>query len=385
MNKHKNYYENVIDKYKDIKSSKYPYLTVFLDLKKDAVNYKRVKIFVKDLFKDIKEGKYEFKSELTKKELNRFLEKYESELLKWIEDNYKHSKTGAIVILGGDNEEFNVIEISHSVPFQYFVKDKPEIWFLTSLLEKEEPTLVLFVDSRGTKVYTSVLGELEKREDIENESWPLIDMKKRVDTSDKDLLHGVYVRYVKELINKIKELQNKNKFGRILIYTNPKLEALFREELPDGLKDIVFVFNRSLNNSNIVTISDYVLHDILEVEKIQDKKELENALNKIGVSDLKEAVGGIDDVIKYLNAKAIYKLFIDYDFDFPKLYKDEATNMLALSKNDLSFSENISEVEDVVNELVLTAFNQGAKINFVENSDELKNVGGVLGLTRFKI
>lgn len=164
-------YEGIVNKYKNKKANDYPYLTIYLNLKKDPENYKKTGIFVENVFKDIKNGNFTLDKEYTNKEkfIIRRLEEYKNEVLAWLEANYKYSKNGAVLILGGDEDAFEIIEVNEFLPAAYFLKELPELSYLIASLEEKKPTLAFLSDARDTKVYLSAFGEVREITDLENE------------------------------------------------------------------------------------------------------------------------------------------------------------------------------------------------------------------------
>lgn len=280
-------------------------------------------------------------------------------------------------LIGGDEDTFEVLEFSSPTPSIYFIGNKPALSILAYQIENLEPALVLLVDSRETRTFISILEDVEEVVDIKDKHWPLIESKSRMDTEDKDLLHGVYSRYVSDIVKKLSEIQSKLHFSKVLIYAPEKIASLFREKL-SGKKNI-FVFTKNLLKANKNSIKDTVVKDVMELEKEQDKEELNELLSQIGKADYKRGVAGIDAVLEHLNAGAVQKLFIDEDFAFPPVYKNEETGLLNLT-ND----EEGKEILDIVNEIVLAAIRQKGSVNFVSGNDELSKIG-LAALVRFKV
>ncbi len=378
MIKMQEYYKDILEKYKNKESESFPFLTVYLDLRKTADNYEKARIFVKDIFKKIKNEDFNLDKEYQKdkKEIAKALLKYEEELLAWLENNFRSSKNGVVFILGGYEDLFEAIELPLATPFVYFIESKPNLAILAHNIEQLEPSLILLVDSREARTFVSFLGDIEEVFDVKDEHWPLIESKLRMDTEDKDILHGVYSRYVNDIIEKLKAYLAKVDFGKVLIYAPEKLAALFREKLADDKK--FFIFAKNLTKSSDRVIKDTILADLQEIENKQDEQELKEALSMLGDSENKKAVSGIKEVLEHLNAGAVQKLFIDESFAFPPVFKNPETGLLGLDN-----IESAEQIVDLVNELVIAAIKQKASVNFVKEGalDDY----GVLAVVRFKV
>ncbi len=379
VTKMEEYYKHILGEFKDKEAKSFPFVTLYINLRKTPGNYDKARIFVKDFFKKLKEGEISFDGVYgveDRKIVRRLLE-YENEILSWLEANYRESKNGVMFLFGGDEDSFEVLEFSSPTPSIYFVGNKPALSILAYQIENLEPSLVFLVDSRETRTLISVLEDVEEVFDVKDEHWPLIEAKARMDTEDKDILHGVYSRYVSDIAEKIKGIQDKLHFAKILIYAPEKLASLFREKLA-GKKNI-FVFTKNLLKANKNHIKDTVVRDVAEIERKQDEEELKELLSQIGEADYKRGVAGIDAVLEHLNAGAVQKLFIDEDFAFPSIYKNEETGLLNLMNDDGG-----KEVLDIVNEIVLATIRQKGSVNFVSGNDEFSKMG-IAALVRFKV
>lgn len=199
-----------------------------------------------------------------------------------------------------------------------------------------------------------------------------------MDTLDKDITHSLFARYVNEVYEKILNIEAETNLERIILYTTEKLAPLFKEKLIEKSKLPVFIQVNNIVNANYNTIKETILKDIDEIEREIAGKELDEALSQIGVSDYKKGVAGLSEVIEHINARAVYKLFINPNCEFAPIYKDE---------NGLIYLEEGEERRksiDSFSEIVFSAMAQKAQIKCTDD-ERLKEHDCLLALVRFKV
>jgi len=339
-------------------------------------NEKRARITVKDFFKKI------IWENEDNKDLVEKLKKYEEEVLEYLDTAWKYIKNGLVFFIGSEHDHFEVVELPRPVKSRIYFEKQAVVKPLLAYLDEFKKYLAVVMDKRRARVFVQYMGEIKEISDVVDNFWDQIEEKIHKDGKDED---GVITRYINKLSEHIMKLKEKIGFDRIVVFAPEKLKHLIEKESHDDFaRDIVKVIPGIYTKLNINDIKNKVIEVGTEIEREEEQKDLEEILENLGNSDYKKGVSGLKNVLDHLNAKAVWKLILDEDKEYPG-YIGKDSKMLYLNKEDATIDEELIEVSDLTNDMLEAAIDQDAKINLLKNNETLNKLDSAAAMVRFKI
>jgi len=250
---------------------------------------------------------------------------------------------------------------------------------LEELLDEYERYCVVVLDKEKAKVFTVFLGELVDITGVFNEfpgkhaqgGWS----QKRFQGHVEDHLQ----RHLKEVATRTYEMWQKDNYDRLIIAGSKEVLPKLEEALHNDLKKrLAGQFQTELFKSD-----EHFLQESLKVaekiEREQEEKIVKELANNLGEGN--KAVSGVQDVVQAVNDKKVMKLVVSEGFTQSGYYC-EADGLLSLEDN-CDCGKKLGKVDDLVDELVQQAIAQGAKVEFVKDSQELRDLGEVGAVLRY--
>ena len=371
-----------------------PVISIYLDTSKthpDSLAIARGQL--KDMFQEIK-NREDVKND---KILSKMVQSYEEEALEWLEWSFRHLKNGVVMFLGGDDDMWEIIELPRPVKNRYYFEKQAIVKPLLAYIDEYKKFLVLNMDKRQAQVYIQYMGDIRPVEEIIDTFWEFWGTKDKYGWfprdygsgggywENADAEEGVLRRYVNKLGNELVHLKEKLWYDRLVVFVPEKMKHIVEEELQRDLKDIlakVVTWNYTKANKN--QLREMVIEIEEELERLEENEKIDEIYNNLGVSEYKKWVAGLKLVLDHINAKAVWYLLIDEDMEFPG-YIGKDTGMLYTSEDEKVTDEELIKISDLTNDIIEKAIDQDAKVNFVKDSEKLKQMGGIAAMVRFKI
>ncbi len=254
---------------------------------------------------------------------------------------------------------------------------------LAKLRDDYEDYAILLMDSQQAKLF-SVRSNVMKVED--SDSIDLMNKHKKGGMSQmrfNRLRRGAIQSFVSEVVEDIQELEDLANLRGIVLAGPGEVKKVLYEGLPQDLqKKIIGVEDISM---------DTPLGDLLEVgEKAaqQDEREKERA-NVETLRDYimkgRNAAYGANKVKAALNEGRVNILLLTRNASIPGWICERCQNIRerVAPPDECPFCGGPTSGVDVVEELYELAQRTGAEVDFVEDSDFLRSIGGIGALLRY--
>ena len=348
-----------------------------------------------------------------KNELNEIVQKYEAEssegqsvtkdverIFNFIENDVEPSANGiAIFACFGADEFFETAQIIPSFPNnRVFDFERPHLFPLIRTMEQNPPFMVLWSDTNKAEIYVfggedSMDAETESDtqvEEIENivtrrskaGGWSQARFQRRIE--------NFHLQHAKETVETVEKLMRETKIHKLILSGD---EAVIMPHLlPQLSKEVEEKVIGHLNLSQYST-EDEIYQAAIELFRTNDAKDDEEAVERaIGASKAAAGMGvtGIENTLTALLNGQVEEMIISASFDVinyspkkvKKVLKAYAPGDDSLSIDDLP---NAREPRQIADELLIQALNTSAKVRFIEESDLLKQVGGVAAVLRYSM
>jgi peptide subunit release factor 1 (eRF1) len=319
-----------------------------------------------------------------KKEVSETLEKVKA----YINDKFRSDSTSTIVIFSsGDGlwEEFRMPIIMRS---KIIVDPKPCTQNIRSLINNSKRYGVLLLNREKAQIYSIYLGEVNQYlaafiSDVPSKvnfrSQAAFREKKILGRLEEKLNH-----FFKQVNDKAMELFKEKKFDYLILAGRREIIPKFTNYLHSYLQSKCIGNIDAEPDSNISLIEEKA-KEVIDRFDIKSKNDLVDRLldeynpNRIGVL-------GIDAVVKYLLIEQIKILIYDRQFTH-KGYLCSKCHYITIEQKDRCpyCNGDMTFYNDIVDEIVEGALDQGCEIVDIEGNKRLTEAGSIGAVLRYKL
>jgi len=319
-----------------------------------------------------------------KKEVSETLEKVKA----YINDKFRSDSTSTIVIFSsGDGlwEEFRMPIIMRS---KIIVDPKPCTQNIRSLINNSKRYGVLLLNREKAQIYSIYLGEVNQYlaafiSDVPSKvnfrSQAAFREKKILGRLEEKLNH-----FFKQVNDKAMELFKEKKFDYLILAGRREIIPKFTNYLHSYLQSKCIGNIDAEPDSNISLIEEKA-KEVIDRFDIKSKNDLVGRLldeynpNRIGVL-------GIDAVVKYLLIEQIKILIYDRQFTH-KGYLCSKCHYITIEQKDRCpyCNGDMTFYNDIVDEIVEGALDQGCEIVDIEGNKRLTEAGSIGAVLRYKL
>lgn len=272
--------------------------------------------------------------------------------------------------------------MEHSLGDIIRVDSSPYIKPIAEFLDEYENFAVVVADNKKAKIYLVSAGVEEDASQVAGNvknhvkvgGWSQQRYERRRDKQLK--------RYAREIVEKLNDLNKREKFRRIILVGSAETVNEIKNELPQHLeKQLV-----GEKDVDVKKDDDYINQEIFQLFFREERESEKDLWEKIKDSYFKNELGvlGVEDVLKAAEQGRVEIALVDRD---KKLSGVRCRDCEKLSPGKLEEcpvcgSASVFEV-DLANELVELLTKTGAEVDFTEGIDELKKAGSVAALLRY--
>jgi peptide subunit release factor 1 (eRF1) len=318
----------------------------------------------------------------------------------FVENEVEPSAQGlAIFACFGAEEFFETAQLE--IPFpnnNLFTFERAHIFPLYRAIEQNPRYLALWADTSKAEIY--IFGG-ERMIDAKAQTKAQIEEIENVLTLDAPEgirseynLHrrteNFHLQHARETVDEVEKLMRDTKIEYLILCGNDTtIMPVLRPQLPKALEEKVV---GTLNLSQYA--SEEEIHQAThELMRKHDEEQDEEQFNRV-VGAAKAAAGlgvlGVKDTLSALSNGQVEELIISASFDAIKYRKKDVEEVLEAYApgDDNSVTDDLPEADEprqIADELIIRALNSAAKICFIEDSDRIKEIGGVGAVLRYNI
>jgi peptide subunit release factor 1 (eRF1) len=306
----------------------------------------------------------------------------------YVNDKFKIDKTKTLLIYAASNGLWEIFKLPVVLKSRIIIDPKPHTQYLRQIVESYKNYGVLLIDREKAQIFKIYMGEIsEYLAAFISEVPPKVNYRREAMLNEKKIVSRIEEKlhqFFKMINEKAFNLFNEGKFDYLIIA---------------GRKDIVPDFNNYLHSylqsRYIGTFEEdpaanqfVILEKAQKVIEVFEEKKKDEIISKIvdEYSNQGLAVLGIEKTIEALLLDQIKVLVYDEDF--------KAKGHLCPKCNYIEH-EHIEECpyceikpmyfNDVIDEIVENALNQGSEVISVEKNEKLIKNGNIAAILRYKL
>lgn len=290
----------------------------------------------------------------------------------------------AIFACAGADDFFQTIEFD--VPFEndrFFVFDKPHLFPLAKLIDRNPRFAVVLADSNMARIYVFQHGRILEGEDVENEKfnrsevggWSQMRFQRHIDELRK--------QHFKEVVDELDKIVREENITRVVLAGNEEVAIpLVREELTSFLEDKIVGTIRLPIDTPENEILDEAETAVNQNNTLTDKEKIDELFDQNYDEGL--GVTGVADTLKALENGQVQELFLSAKFDEIEYDENEIKKILEnYAPGNEGETPSVKESRQIADELLRLALYSAEQIRFIEDENLLEEVGGVGALLRY--
>lgn len=320
------------------------------------------------------------------KEMLKRVDKDLDALDAYVLGNRREFKKGLALISSRERDFWKEYHLSVPLKSELVVEKSPYIKPLLDILDNYQRYAVLLVDKESARIFIVHLGEITEYGEVHTPDVPGRHKK----GGWFALAQNHYERHIdyhvdlhlKDVVKKFESFLKSEYIGRVLIGGSDEAVTMTRGLLPKTVNEkVVGAFHAGMFENNVE-----VLKKVEPVLRAYEKQEEERTVKELITRAMKDekAVVGLENVIKALQEGRVMKLMLLRDFT-QRGYQCSACGALSI-KGEVNCpycGGKMEEIGYIVELAAQKAVEQGALVEVVAESEELKDAGGIGGVLRF--
>jgi peptide subunit release factor 1 (eRF1) len=357
-----------------------PVVSLYLNLAPDQHGRDNYETFVRKAFAEHLKAFKESSAE--RASLERDIER----ITAYLSDEVNRSANGlALFASSGGAEFFEAIQLDVPLDEHWlFIGSVPHLYPLAKLIDQYPRYASVLLDTHRARIFVFGLGSVERREQVETEKTRRNSMGGWSQARYQRRAENVHQHHVKDVVEALDKIVLQDKIEHIIIAGDEVVVPMLREQMPKHLDEKV-VDVLSLERD---AAEDEIIEATLEVLRQKDAEtDAERIQELIGAwqgSGL--GVVGPAATLKALQMGQVDELVIvgvPDSLRATKLPDDSAPGRVQAETSAVSNADN--QQLKLADELVTRAQQTGARVRFIEDTELLKEFGGVGAFLRFRI
>lgn len=345
---------------------------------------------------ELSERRGDFAEESSERES---FEKGVARIINFLETEVEDSAQGiAIFACSGDDEFFESVQIE--VPFpnnRLLIFDRPHVFPLARAIDQNPAYVALWADTNKANIYVFGGDTIDAETDAENQ----VEEIQNTETQRTKVgrwsqarfqrhIENFHLKHAKEVIDEVEVLMRKRKIEHLILCGDETgIIPILREQLPKAVEEsVIGVLNLSQYDSQ-----EKIHNETLELMRKFDADKDEERIRRV-FDTAKAAAGlgtiGVKDTLTALSNGQVEELVMSASFDEIKYRRKDVEEVLEAYApgDDNSVGDELPEAGEprqIADELIIRALNSAAKIYFIEDSEQIRQLGGVGAVLRYNI
>lgn len=382
----------LLEKLTSFEPSGFPVVSVYLNATANEQGRDEFQIWLRN---EISQRQNDFEAESAE---TQSFDKDVERIMEFIEKEIDPSAQGAAIFACSGADFFETVQIE--VPFpnnRLLVFERPHLFPLARAIDQNPPYVALWADTNKADIYIFGGDMIDAETDTKNQVEEIQNTETRrhkvggwSQARFQRHIENFHLKHAKEVVDEVEELMRKRKIEHLILCGDETgIIPILREQLPKTLEDSVLgVLNLSQYDSQ-----EKIHNETLELMRQKDEEKDAERLQRV-VDAAKAAAGlgtlGVKDTLTALSNGQVEELIISASFDAIKYRKKEVEEVLEAYApgDDNSVGDELPEAGEprqIADELIIRAINSAAKIYFIEDSEQIKQIGGVGAVLRYNI
>lgn len=289
----------------------------------------------------------------------------------------------AIFACHGANEFFEALQFTAPVEENtIYVYHQPHLYQLTKLDEQYPRYAAVLTDANTARIFVFGLGQTVDIEEVKGKKVHRVKVGGWSQARYQRRVGNAHQQHVKEVLERLQQVVREEKLHRVVIAGDASIVALFEEEMPQDLAEMVETMNLDVHASE-QDVFRATLEKIQQDESAATAEKVQRLLDEARGRGL--AVVGIDDTLQALANGQVDELLISASLEQEHPGEQRIEAILAPEIPDSSGGMESDEPRSASLPDLLTtkAMQTGATITFVEDAT-LEPVEGVGAFLRWR-
>ena len=385
---------NLLDKLIAFEAIGFPVVTVYMSSESNEQGRDNFNVWLNKELADLG-GRYADESpeaESVKQDIER--------ITNFIENDIEPSAQGiAIFTCSGADDFFETAQLEIAFPNNnLFTFERPHIFPLVRAIEQNPRYLALWADTNKAELYIfggerMIDAKAETQAQIEEiENVVITDVPEgiRSEYNFQRRMENFHLQHAKETVDEVEKLMRETKVQYLILCGNDTtIMPILRPQLPKAIEEKVV---GTMNMSQYASEEEIhnATHELMEKHNEEQDEEKFNRV--VGAAKAAAGLGvlGVKDTLAALSNGQVEELIISASFDAIKYRKKDVEEVLEAYApgDDNSVTDDLPEADEprqIADELIIRAVNSAAKICFIEDSEQIKGIGGVGAVLRYNI
>jgi peptide subunit release factor 1 (eRF1) len=369
-----------LDRLAAFEPTEFPVISLYLDMRADNEGRRTQRdTFLRKAFPD--------RIRALQGEARKSVERDAERIRQYVENQARTSAAGlAMFACAAQNDFFEAVQLDAPIDQHWlFISSVPHLYPLAKVNDQYPRYAALVMDSNSARLFVFGLGTAETHRRIANVKTRKSSMGGWSQARYQRHLANFHLHHVKEVVEMLDRVVREEKINQIVVSCEEQARPMLMEQMPKHLAEKVIDVTLDIR-----TPEQQVLADTLEALRQKDATtdaEHVQAMLDAWAGDGLGAVGP-EETLNALLKGQVEELLITAT---PDLLRKAASVPPGSAPGPVEIetsSPNAAPDPDrakLADELVTRAQQTAARIRFIENSELLKEVGGVGALLRFKI
>lgn len=372
---------NQIEELMKARSDKAPLVSLYLGANGHTYVKKDYEIVVKGLLKE-KDKELENQEKEKKASLEKDFEKIR-QFIKY-EFDWK-GKKGLALFSCSASQLWQVYPLPQPVKNTLIIDQTPYIRPLIALFDEYRRLCIVLVDKSKARIFEVFLGEITEHTEIVDETprkaktggWKGNE-EGRIQRHLTEEVHRHFKRVTDALMDSFKLYH----FDNLVLGGHRPDFSEFESELHPSLKDRII----GRLELDLHTSQETVLEKAMSIEQAAHKENSEKLVKRLSeLTGERMAVTGILATLTVHRRGQIHQLVVSNNYQVPGA-KCSSCGYLDQENRDCPVCKKpLGQIPDLVDDLIESVVSQGGKVEYVCNNEQMKQLGGVGAILRFKI
>ncbi len=293
----------------------------------------------------------------------------------------------ALFSRSGAEPFFLPLQFRIPLPNWVAVDTTPNIYHLVELKDTYHRYVVMISTEESVRILEVNLGA------VTEELWKeRPELRKRVGrewTKDHYQNHrrNRTEKFIKEKINILDRLMSAGGYGHLILAGNPRMTAGVRDELPKHLLTKLVDVVPAASKTSVADVVEATIASFIEEEERDSRLAVDELVQAVNTGGL--AVCGTEPVFRALERGQVDTLILAKAYEPDKGWQCTVCDIMNVNREEPEKCPECGASElrgfEVNEEMVRLAEREGCEIEVVEHSDELRLLGGVGCLLRYRL
>lgn len=320
--------------------------------------------------------------------------RYDREMLDAFEENIESAerflkamptekkRKGVAIFSSKPNEFFKAYELPVSLENLLVVDTSPYIRPLARLRDELEPFGIVLLDSHCVKMYVIDSGIVQEQKEF---CRAIMNKHKKGGFSQmrfQRLRRGAIEHFYREVAEDFEGFLKTDRINKVILGGPGESKVHFKDFLPERLRSgIVGIVDVDFDVS-----MDRLIKGSIEIVMESEQKESRLAVESLKTEILKDglAVYGLSETLNAVRSGSAEQLIVLKGHKVKGWICENCQVVESGRRRDCPNCGSITSDVDVVEEIIEFAERMGTKIEFVDDNEFLREIGGVGALLRYK-